>query len=111
MGYIFRKYETLSQVEKGKEVKRMELTTSIIQLSLILMIIGLLMASWQPPIRSQYRCILLLVVGGGLGFILDCGVLWGLIISGLVFYKDELVLEVKLVKESFDKIQNDKGEN
>ena len=71
----------------------MELTFNLIQLGLILIIIGLLLRNWEPPILG--------IVGMALGYLLDCGIHWGFIGAGLVFYKDKLVSEAGLVKESF----------
>lgn len=78
----------------------MEITVSIIQLGLTLIIIGLLLNNWEPPIKDQYTFIILAIAGMGLGYVLNCGVHWGFIGAGLVFYKGKLVEEFKLVKES-----------
>ena len=78
----------------------MEITVSIIQLGLTLIIIGLLLNNWEPQIKDQYTFIILAIAGMGLGYVLNCGVHWGFIGAGLVFYKGKLVEEFKLVKES-----------
>lgn len=78
----------------------MEITVSLIQLGLILIILGLLLTNWEPPIKDQYTFIILAFAGMGLGYILNCGIHWGFIGAGLVFYKGKLVEEFKLVRES-----------
>lgn len=85
----------------------MQMTIQIILLGLVLMVLGLLLKNWKPPIKEQYIFIILAIVGGILGyFMLEGlqGVLWGFVGSGLVFYKDELVKEATAVKDSFDDI-------
>ncbi len=86
----------------------MELTFTLIQLGLILIIIGLLLRNWEPPIKEQYTFIILGIVGMTLGYLLDCGIHWGFIGAGLVFYKDKLVSEAGLVKESFLNLKGNK---
>lgn len=78
----------------------MEITVSVVQLGLILIILGLLLNNWEPPIKDQYTFIILAIAGMALGYILNCGIHWGFIGAGLVFYKGKLVEEFKLVKES-----------
>lgn len=77
-----------------------ELTVGLLQLGLILIILGLLLNNWKPPIKDQYVFIILGVAGIGLGHLLGCGMYWGFIGAGLVFYKGKLVEEFKLVKDS-----------
>lgn len=85
----------------------MEITVSLIQLGLILIILGLLLTNWEPPIKDQYTFIILALAGMGLGYVLNCGVHWGFIGAGLVFYKGKLVEEFKLVKESLIDLKNE----
>lgn len=82
-----------------------ELTINLLQLGLILIILGLLLNNWKPPIKPQYVFIILGTAGIFLGYILGCGVYWGFIGAGLVFYKGMLVEEFKLVKESLTNIK------
>lgn len=82
-----------------------ELTVSILQLGLILIILGLLLNNWKPPIKDQYVFIMLGLAGIGLGHILGCGIYWGFIGAGLVFYKGKLVEEFRLVKESLGNLK------
>lgn len=82
----------------------MEMTIGLLQLGLILIILGLLLNNWKPPIKDQYTFIILGIAGIGLGYLLGCGVYWGFIGSGLVFYKGKLVEEFKLVKESLSNL-------
>ena len=85
-----------------------QLTLELIQLGLVLMICGLLLSSWEPPIKAQYRFMILAVIGVALGILLGCGFIYGFIGAGLVFYKDELVKEMRLVRESFIDINKKK---
>lgn len=78
-----------------------------ITVSLVLIVVGLLLSHWQPPIRKQYQFIILAIVGIVLGYFTALGVLWGFIISGLVFYKGELVEEFRSVKEGFKEIREE----
>lgn len=82
-----------------------ELTVNILQLGLILVILGLLLNNWKPPIKDQYVFIILALAGMGLGYVLGCGIYWGFIGAGLVFYKNKLVEELKLVKESLTNLK------
>ena len=85
-----------------------KLTLELIQLGLVLMICGLLLTNWEPPIKAQYRFMVLAVIGVILGFCLGCGGIYGFIGAGLIFYKDKLVEEMRLVRESFVDINRKK---
>ena len=82
-----------------------ETTIKVIQLGTILIILGLLLNNWKPPIKEQYVFIILGITGMILGYLLGCGIAWGFIWAGLVFYKSKLVEEFKLIKESLTNIQ------
>ena len=86
----------------------MQLTLELLQLGLVLMICGLLLTNWEPPIKAQYRFMILAIVGVILGIWLGCGSVYGFIGAGLIFYKDKLVEEVRLVRESFIDINRKK---
>lgn len=80
----------------------MEHTIQAIILCLVLIILGLLLKKWQPPIKEQYVFSILAIIGSTLGYYilkLEYGFLWGFIGAGLVFYKDELLKEAKDVKD------------
>lgn len=78
----------------------------------VLIVLGLFLNKWEPPIKKQYIALILFASGMGLGHFMINNLAYGFLISGLVFYKDELVKEAKTVKESFDDIKNtnSKGE-
>ena len=82
-----------------------EMTVGIFQLGAILIILGLLLSNWKPPIKEQYVFIMLGFSGMLLGYVLKCGIGWGFIWAGLVFYKSKLVEEFKLIKESLSNIR------
>ena len=82
----------------------MQMTIDVILLGLVLVVIGLFLRKWEPPIKDQYIFIALASLGCILGYFMlhgFYGVLWGIVYTGLVFYKDELVKEASLVKDSF----------
>lgn len=66
----------------------------------ILIVTGLFLNKWEPPIKKQYVALMLLVTGLALGYFMVENATYGFLIAGLVFYKDELVAEIKLVKDS-----------
>lgn len=87
----------------------MEMTIDVILLGLVLVVIGLFLKKWEPPIKNQYIFIILGTLGSSLGYFMlkgFYGVLWGLVYTGFVFYKDELVKEAQAVKDSFDSLKD-----
>lgn len=73
----------------------------------ILIVIGLFLNKWEPPIKKQYVALMLLATGLALGCLMVANAAYGFLIAGLVFYKDELVSEIKLVKESVLEVKNE----
>ena len=73
----------------------------------ILIVTGLFLNKWEPPIKKQYVALMLLVTGGALGHFMVDNPAYGFLIAGLVFYKDELVAEIRLVKESVLEVKNE----
>lgn len=87
----------------------MQITIQVILLGFTLIVLGLLLKNWKPPIKEQYVFIMLAIVGMALGYYMFGdyqGVLGGFVGAGLVFYKDELVKEATAVKNSFDSIND-----
>lgn len=80
-------------------------------LVILLVILSLWLKRFMPPIKEQYQCIVLLVVGGLLGMYLIKNALIGISISGLVFYKEILVNELLLIKDSFNDLKGDNKDN
>ena len=76
----------------------------------ILIVIGLFLNKWEPPIKKQYVALMLLIAGLALGHFMVDNPAYGFLIAGLVFYKDELVSEIKLVKESVLEVKKEKSE-
>ena len=74
----------------------------------ILIVTGLFLNKWEPPIKKQYVALMLLVTGVALGHFMVDNPAYGFLIAGLVFYKDELVSEIKLVKESVLEVKKEK---
>lgn len=73
----------------------------------ILIVGGLYLKNWQPPIKKQYIALALLIGGAVLGHLLVSSWAYGFLIAGLVYYKDELVEEVRDVRESFTEIKGE----
>ena len=74
----------------------------------ILIVVGLFLKKWEPPIKKQYVALSLLAIGLILGHLMVNYAASGFLMAGLVFYKDELVEEVKLVKESVIAVKKEK---
>ncbi len=74
----------------------------------ILIVVGLFLKKWEPPIKKQYVALSLLAIGLILGHLMVNYAAYGFLMAGLVFYKDELVEEVKLVKESVIAVKKEK---
>lgn len=85
----------------------LELSNYIV-LTGILIVAGLFLKKWEPPIKKQYVALVLLVMGLVLGQLMVNYAAYGFLIAGLVFCKDELVEEVKLVKESVIAVKKEK---
>lgn len=73
-------------------------------LTIMLIILGLLLRNWQPPIKHQYIVILLLGIGSLLGHHMIDSWTWGFCIGGLTYYKDLLVTDFNLVASSFKQL-------
>ncbi|MBP3908260.1 MAG: hypothetical protein J6D33_04975 [Turicibacter sp.] len=73
----------------------------------ILIVTGLFLNKWEPPIKKQYIALMLLIAGLALGYFMVTNAAYGFLIAGLVFYKNELVAEIKLVKESVLEVKNE----
>ncbi len=84
--------------------------SNYIIITAVLIIIGLFLNNWQPPIKKQYIALILLPIGALLGYFELNNFYYGFMIAGLVFYKDELVVEIQKVKQSFNKVKEDKGD-
>lgn len=68
----------------------------------ILIIIGLYLHNWHPPIKPQYIATFMLLSGLGLGLLLVGKPCLGFIFAGIVFYKDEFARDAKLVAKSYE---------
>ena len=71
----------------------------------LLILMGLYLEKWQPPLKKQYIALALFLAGGLMGHFMINGWAYGILIAGLVFYKRELVEEVKEIKDSFKGIK------
>lgn len=73
----------------------------------VLIVVSLFLKNWKPPIKRQYIAMILLPLGIILGGVMVQNPAYGFLISGLVFYKDELVQEIKKVVQSFNSIKKE----
>lgn len=81
---------------------------NFIVVTILLVILGLLLKNWQPPIqRQQYIVMALLVMGAILGHFMIDSWAYGTCLAGLVFYKDKLVEEIKLVTHSYENLKEE----
>lgn len=87
--------------------------SNFIIVTLLLIILGLFLKGWEPPIKLQYIALALGIVGAGLGAAMLDSWAYGIVVAGAVFFKDALVEEIKLVRNSVSNIknENEKGEN
>ena len=81
--------------------------SNYIVLTGVLIVISLFLRNWQPPMKRQYIAMILLTAGLVFGYFMVHNPAYGFLISGLVFYKDELVQEIKKVMESFISIKKE----
>ena len=87
--------------------------SNFIIVTLLLIILGLFLKSWEPPIKLQYIALALGIVGAGLGAAMLDSWAYGIVVAGAVCFKDALVEEIKLVRDSASNIKKEKkkGEN
>lgn len=85
--------------------------SNFITVTVLLIILGLFLKSWEPPIKLQYIALALGVVGAWLGATMLDSWAYGIVVAGAVFFKDALVEEIKLVRNSVSTIEKEKGEN
>ena len=72
----------------------------------LLILMGLYLEKWQPPLKKQYIALALFLAGGLMGYFMLNGYwAYGILIAGLVFYKRELVEEIREIKDSFKGIK------
>ena len=71
----------------------------------LLILMGLYLEKWQPPLKKQFIALALFLAGGLMGHFMINGWAYGILTAGLVFYKRELVEEVKEIKDSFKGIK------
>lgn len=85
--------------------------SNFITVTLVLIIVGLYLRNWEPPIKKQYVSAALFLLGMVLGLTMLDSWACGLVLAGVVFFKDALVDEIKLVRDSVSKIEEEnKGE-
>ena len=76
-----------------------------VRLAIILTIFGLYFKQWKPPLPKQVIAGVLLFLGAFLGEHLCSSAIMGFLISGLVFYKHDLINEINMTKSCFNDIK------
>jgi hypothetical protein len=75
-------------------------------LALILIVVGLMLEKWEPPLKNQYQFCFIGLLGVILGHYLpNVDGFWGFILAGIVFYKGEVIREFREVKEGLEEIR------
>ena len=69
-----------------------------ILLTIVLIIIGLFLEEWQPPLHKNIIAITVLILGLVLGYFMANNAIYGFCIGGLVYYKGKLMDEFKELK-------------
>lgn len=83
----------------------MEIAFEYIIITLALVILGLWLEKYEPPIKIQWIATILLVVGSISAYLYIDNAIYGFLIAGLVYYKQDLVAEVKEVMQSYKDIK------
>lgn len=73
----------------------------------LLIILSVYLTRWEPPIKKQYIALVLFIAGALLSYFMVNNWAYGILIAGLVYYKQELVEEVKSIKNSFKDISKE----
>lgn len=73
----------------------------------LLIVLSVYLTRWEPPIKKQYIALVLFISGALLSFFMVSNWAYGVLIAGLVYYKEELVNEVKVIKNSFNGVKNE----
>lgn len=83
-----------------------DITGYHILLTILLVILGIWLREYNPPIKKQWQALSLFIVGAVLGYFLIQQPLIGVAISGLVYYKNVLIDELILIRKSLAKIDD-----
>lgn len=83
----------------------MKIAFEYIVLTLALVILGLWLEKYEPPIKRQWIATILLVVGSISTYFYIDNAIYGFLIAGLIYYKQDLVAEVKEGLQSYKDIK------
>lgn len=75
----------------------------------ILLIVGIYLKRFLPPIKEQFQALIVVILGCLLGHYMIDSIAFGFVIAGLVFYKDILVEEGKLFLECIKELKESKN--
>lgn len=73
----------------------------------LLIVLSIYLTRWEPPIKKQFIALILFVVGSVLSYFMVDNFAYGILIAGLVYYKEELVEEVRTIKDSFKEVKDE----
>lgn len=74
---------------------------SLIEIIIIVLTLKLIVSRWQPPVQESLQAIICIVIGTGLGAIINPtveGLIAGIISSGIAFYGGDLLSEFRTIK-------------
>lgn len=66
---------------------------------LMLIVYNLILKSWDPPIKSQYKALLMIFFGMCCGWYCIDSTVVGMIVGALIYYKHELLDEINATKQ------------
>lgn len=70
-------------------------------ITLVIIVVGLFLSAYEPPIKKQNQFVILTILSAALSWLTversvnSC--LYGFVVAGLVFYKDRLLEEMKML--------------
>lgn len=73
----------------------------------LLIVLSVYLTRWEPPIKKQYIALVLFITGSILSYFMVNNWAYGVLIAGLVYYKEELVEEVRKIKGSFKGVKDE----
>lgn len=73
----------------------------------LLIVLSIYLTRWEPLIKKQYIALVLFVAGALLSYFMVVNWAYGILIAGLVYYKEELVNEIKIIKNSFKGVKDE----
>ena len=85
--------------------------SNYLELTGVLIVISLFLDSYEPPIKRQNIALIVMAFGLTLGWLMVENLGYGFLIAGLVFFKDELIIEASLISQCITKFKLKKEKN